>query len=302
MLPQDVSAPAPIPLAPGVPLGPDKDHDVASWAAAFGVHQVLSQVTAAPQVTQAPSMISENLNGIEPPQLGTNPSQPFIDPSQIYPSQSLSGSSKTPAEAVATIPPQLTNAADTTTVDSVPKVQYRVRDSGTTAPKLPSRRSSIDGVPEMVVDPHVDSEVPSNQDSVDDDAPEVVVDLRDYISMMSDSDEESHVSSSQKSADACWDDLPPPPSSQWRKSGSKRREGVANRSRPSLTPTHVQLDVDEGDLPTWMVKKAQWNYLASTAGGPTWEKLLNAYMQQERRLGFTETVSNLSCAFLHPWS
>lgn len=218
------------------------------------------------------------------------------NPSQIEPSQSLSESSKilqiaetaaTQSGPDATISPQLTtNVADATTANSVRKVQYRVRNQEIAAPRLPSRRGSIDGAPEMVVDLHANSGAPSHQDSVDDDTPEIIVDLRDYISTMSDSDGESHVSSSQKTADGCRDTLSPsqPPSSQWRNS---------SRSQSTPTRTYAQLDADEGDLPVWMVKKSQWKYLVSTAGGPTWEKLLKVYMEQERRLEFTEMVSNL---------
>ena len=42
-----------------------------------------------------------------------------------------------------------------------------------------------------------------------------------------------------------------------------------------------------------MVKKGQWRYVASTVGGTLWEKLLEVYMNQERRLEFTEVVSGL---------
>lgn len=98
----------------------------------------------------------------------------------------------------------------------------------------------------------------------------------------------------QKSLDGCEDLLPPlpPPSSQWR--NSSRGEEVIDQSQSVPTRTHAQLGVDEGDLPTWMVKKHQWKYIASTDGGPSWEKLLKVYMEQERRLEFTEMVSNLA--------
>lgn len=271
VLPQDVAISAPIPPVPGTAvnstpssggLGPDNDHG------------------------QVHSM-TESLDAVEP-------SQPVIDPSQIEPSQPLPESSNILAEAAttqpgpdATISPQLTtNAVNATTANSVSGVRYRALDQETILPRPPSRRGSIDGAPDMVVDLHANSGVPSHQDSVDDDTPEVIVDLRGYISTMSDSDEESHISSSQKTADGCWDTLPSsqPPSSQWRNS---------SRSQSTPTRTYAQLDADEGDLPVWMVKKSQWKYLVSTAGGPTWEKLLKVYMEQERRLEFTEMVSNL---------
>ena len=103
------------------------------------------------------------------------------------------------------------------------------------------------------------------------------VDLSDYIRLMEESDNETHVSSSQKSVDGCQTPLPPPP------------------------PATSQLSVDEGDLPTWMVKKGQWKYIASTAGGPAWEKLLKTYMAQERRLEFTDKASNFtSLPYLQP--
>ena len=185
-------------------------------------------------------------------------------------------------------------AADAAATDSTPNVRYRARESGTTVSEKPSRRGSIDGAPDVMMDLHATSKVPPHQGSNDDDMQEVVVDLSDYITIFSDSDEETHVSSSQKSSDGCQDLLPPlpPPSSQWR--NSSRGEEVVGQSQPVPTSTHAQLDVDEGDLPTWMVKKSQWKYIASTAGGPSWKRLLRVYMEQERRLEFTEMVSSLT--------
>jgi hypothetical protein len=234
---------------------------------------------------------------VNPSQLVVNPSQLFVDSSEVpaEPSRSLPESPQVPTEVavmqpgfgVTSIPPQTT--MNIAAVDPAPKVQYRVRNPATTVPGTPSRRGSIDGAPEMLVDPHVSSEIPSHQASVDNDTPEVVVDLSDYIN---DSDEESHVSSSQKTSDGC-QELPPPPPPP----SSQRQQEEAMNQPSGPTRTYPQLNVEEGDLPIWMVKKGQWKYLASTAGGPTWERLLKVYMLQERRLEFREMVSNLAYIF-----
>jgi hypothetical protein len=132
--------------------------------------------------------------------------------------------------------------------------------------------------------------VPSHQDSIDNDTSELVVDLRDYITM-SDSDDDTHISSSQKTSDECRDLLPPPPPP----SSQPQNSGLGFTNRPQFAPAHTSSQpVDEGDLPTWMLTKAQWKYITSTAGGPAWEGLLKVYMQQERRLEFTDMVSNLT--------
>jgi hypothetical protein len=161
----------------------------------------------------------------------------------------------------------------------VPKVPYRVRGllSGNR-----SRRGSIEGAPDMVVD-------------VIDEDRGVSVDLREFITLESD-DDGSHVSSSQKTADGRRELLSPP-------SGSEQVIGRTGEEvgQSEIPSARVLLDVDEGDLPTWMTKRGQWRYVASTAGGTSWEKLLNIYMAQERRLEFTETVSDLT-HLSHLWS
>ena len=206
-----------------------------------------------------------------------------VDPSQVVlvPSMSLAEFSQSltavmdvqPDACVIPTPLLTTNAADVTMVATQPQPWYRARNLATVASGGPSRRGSIDGVPEMVIDlPEVDS--------TGNDTSEITVDLSDYISLFDGSDNETHVSSSQKSSDECRNLLLslPPPSSQ---------------PRAPNSPTHAQLNIDEDDLPTWMLKKKQWKYIASTPGGPAWENLLKVYMQQERRLEFTEMVSNL---------
>ena len=116
---------------------------------------------------------------------------------------------------------------------------------------------------------------------------ELTVDIRDYISIASD-DDESHVSSSQRTADGSQELPRPPPTSQQVQTSVERTAENADHS----TRTLPQLNIDEDDLPTWMVKKGQWKYLASTAGGAAWQALLEVYISQERRLEFTEIVSN----------
>ena len=142
--------------------------------------------------------------------------------------------------------------------------------------KLP-RRGSIDGAPEIV-------------EVITDEEEGMTVDLRDYISMESD-DDVSHVSSSQKTADERQDLLSPPRDSQ--PPDVEETEGNTSQSVLTSGRNLPQLVIDEDDLPSWMHKKSQWKYVASTAGGAEWENLLKVYMHQERRLEFTETVSNL---------
>lgn len=307
-------------LLPAGELDAGNPNDMALFATAVGIHQLLSQAASqatqappvpAPEVVEAPTpkvvevspiTASESPNVVGPTLLTVNPIQLSINPSHVTVglAQSFPESLKAPAETVVTvpsssIPPQLiTVAANATTADPTPNVRYRARKSGTVVPEKPSRRGSIDGAPDVIMDLRATSEVPPRQDFNDDDMQEVVVDLSDYISIASDSDEETHVSSSQKSLDGCQDLLPPlpPPSSQWR--NSSRGEEVIDRPQSVPTRTHAQLGVDEGDLPTWMVKKSQWKYIASTDGGPSWEKLLKVYMEQERRLEFTEMVSSFA--------
>ena len=330
-VPQNIPAPVSIPPASGITANPlpsigepgtDDTNNVALLATAFGIHQLLSQVSASSPVAQVPSVpaskvtqvssvstsevqlssmpTSKNPNVVEQTQLTLSPTQLSIDPSQVTVglTRSLPESPVISAEVVVTQPPpsalpQPTMiTADAVAVDVMPNVRYRARGSGTTVSEKPSRRSLIDGAPDIIMELHTTPKVPLPQDLNDDDIQEVVVDLSDYISMAGNSDEESHVSSSQKTSDECRDLLPPspPPSSQWRNSS-------LGKSQSTLTRTHAQLDVDEGDLPTWMLKKSQWKYVASTAGGPAWEKLLKVYMEQERRLEFTDMVSYLICIF-----
>ena len=327
-LPQSIPKSTPTPLALGGAINPPpsagalgaSDNDMNLLSTVLGVHQLLSQVAAASQAPGVPPVTTSDIPGVVGPSQLINPSQVAVNPSQLLPassqtpadavvmqpgpvvtpippqltakipdvvepsqlmnpSQPLPASSQVPAEVVVTqpgavvtpVPPQsATNISNVAAADPGPKAQYRVRNPATTVSGVPSRRGSIDGAPEMDVDLHENPKIPSHQDSINDEA---VVDLRDYISVLSDTDDETHVSSSQKSSDGYQDLLPPPPSSQLRRSGP--------------------LDVEEDDLPTWMVKRQQWKYIVSTAGGPAWEKLLKVYMQQERRLEFSDRVSDL---------
>ncbi|KAF9779415.1 hypothetical protein BJ322DRAFT_1113226 [Thelephora terrestris] len=259
------------------------------------------QITSAPDLSAAPSSpTSTGPGGVEPfqPAVSTSqpsvkPSQPAVSPSQlgtepsqvlVEPLQPASVSSHPPPEettmdaqlhlAPATIPSQsLGNAV-------VPKVSYRVRNSARTTAGTHSRRGSMSDAPERISGLFPPPQV---QDVFGDDDLEVSVDLRQFIdvnsfvSLNDDSEAGTQVPSSQETADRC-KELPPPSSDPT----------VANHSQPPPTHTCSDMDVDEGDLPAWMVKHGQWKYIASTAGGHPWENLLKAYMRQERRLEFMD--------------
>lgn len=301
-----------IPPAPSVsvvsspstgPLDANGASDIPPAATSLVVNQLLSQVASA---AQPPSTITPENERSEPTRLITNtprpdvnPSQPVVNPSQlvVVPSQLLAVPSQpvtnppqpvanlpepvinTPQPTISTPPQPATNNTNATTTSSAPGTRYRVRSPESAVSRLSSRRDSIDGAPAIAGI--------LQADSGPEDTPEMTVDLSDYIDMASET-EDSHVSSSQKTSDGCRDPLSPPPSSQWRCHGSSRTEGTPSRSGSSPIRDHTPLDV--GELPSWMTKKGQWKYLASTAGGPAWERLLEVYMQQERRLEFTEMV------------
>ena len=306
---QNVSALAAIPPTPCATvnpppsvdaLGTDKIDEMALFATAVGVRQLLVQAAATSESHDTVEPILPVANPsqpvINPSQLVVNPSQLFVNPQVVVePNQSpLEAVVVQPGPGVTPIPSKpTTSAADVLVANSAPKVQYRVRNLADTISGVPSRRGSIDGVPEMGIYLPTNPEETSHQDSIENDESEVVVDLRDYIS---EGELESLVSSSQKSSDEIRDLLPPPPSSQLQQSDFG---GIANQPQSTHTRTHPQLNIDEEDLPTWMIKKGQWRYIASTTGGPTWEELLKGYMRQERRLEFADTVSNPTCIFLH---
>ena len=280
---------------------PNVDEDMALLTTETGVHQAV-----APQVAQEPHVVtSGNPDTIAPSELVVNqsqstledsqsvakpsqsvvkPSQSIAEPSQVAePSQSVPKCSTVSVEVVPMdkakstnnpVPLQpLTKVVGATSSELTPKVSYRVRDPAAMSSGKPSRQGSIDGAPEMAVD------------AIDVDQ-EMTVDLSDYINIELD-DNTSDVSSSQKTADGGEELLPPPPDSQQRHTSIGTTEG---ESESASSRTYPQLDIDEGDLPAWMVKKGQWRYVASTAGGLAWENLLKVYMNQERRLEFTEMV------------
>lgn len=175
-----------------------------------------------------------------------------------------------------------------------PTAAYRARHPTATASGVSSRQNSIDGVPDIAIDlppaPRASSPRGSTNTSEVADHSEVIVDLRDYLSMI-DSDEETHVSSSEKTLDGCRDVVSPPPSSQWRHQQAKRS---ANQSRsPSISPQ------PEPRLPPWMHEMDKWEYVSSTAGGSVWKELLNVYLLQEERLLWKESVSNFELVFPH---
>ena len=90
-----------------------------------------------------------------------------------------------PDSVVPPIPSQLlTKAANATSSSQMPGVPYRARNTTAMPSGVCSWWGLIDGVPEMVVDDK-----------------ETTVDLREYINMESDND--THVSSSQKTSDEC---------------------------------------------------------------------------------------------------
>ena len=160
---------------------------------------------------------------------------------------------------------------------NVLKVSYWVKSSTNATSGTCSRQGSIEGAPGMVFDLRENF---NTQNLINDNEPEVtrIVDLRDYINMENDSEDETHVSSSQKSDDGCHKLSPPP---QQQHSDIEVADEVKNRSQSAPTRTRPQVDVDEEDLPGWMLKHGQWRYILSTTGGPTWENLLRLYMQQE---------------------
>ena len=308
---------------PPSPDQPNPDGDMVLAATAIGVHQLLVQAAAIPLVFQAPTSNSPSIGEqshlvaspsqltVEPPQLTVDPpqshlvasqphlvasqphlvaSQPqlIIEPPQITvdSSQSAIKHSTAPGEVVlmdiqpdSSVTPmssQTLTEVDATPHAPTPRAPYRVRSPKTINPGKPSRRDSIDGAPEIVVD-------------VVDNQREIVVDLREYINLEID-DGISHVSSSQKTADQCRELSPPPPDPQSHASTTTQPRFASTRTLP-------QLDIDSEDLPAWMTKKGQWKYVASAAGGAAWENLLRVYMNQERRLEFSETVSNTICIF-----
>ena len=289
-------------------------------ATAINVRHLLSQVAVNPsQLNVEPSQVAEELFQVltQPPaevapmdiqpdptatpiplqsltgivgvtsKVAVNPSQLIVDPSQVaeelfqvltQPPAEVASMDVRPGPTATPVPLQsLTGLVSVTSNSPMPKAQYHVRNqpSGKT-----SCRDSIDGAPAMTIDSTGDEQG-------------IAVDIRDCIDVDGDDDYESHVSSSQKTTDGCGELLPPPGSHQ------RHATGAGNVSQPKLATTHTlpELDIDEEDLPAWMVKKGQWRYVTSTPGGTAWENLLKAYMNQERRFEFTETVSNFTCIF-----
>ena len=307
---QNMSTLATIPPTPCATVNPppsvdalstDKINEMALFAMAVGVHQLLVQA----------AVTSESHDTVEPILPIANPSQPVINlsqlivnPSQLFvnPPQVVVELNQSPLEAVVVQPgPGITlipskpntSATDILVANSAPKVQYQVWNLANTISGVPSCQGLINGMSEMGICLPTNPKETSHQDSIEDDELEVVIYLRDYIS---EGELESLVSSSQKSSDEIWDLLPPPPSSQLQQSDFG---GIANQPQSTHTHTHPQLNIDKEDLPTWMIKKGQWRYIASTTGGPTWEELLKGYMWQEHRLEFVDMVSNPTCIFLH---
>ena len=224
-----------------------------------------SQIVAQPP-SQAATQPSSQVVALPPSQVAN------LDPRPAPKRSQAQAEMNAPSQPPVT-PPLPTNIKSTS--GPVPKTLYRVRGPAVLPSRQHSRRSSIDGAPEMVVD------------VIDQDG-EISVDLREFINLDSD-DGLSHVSSSQKTLDGVQELLSIP--SHPEPSAAATDEDVS-QSQVTLARALPQLEVDEGDLPAWMTKKGQWRYVASTAGGAAWENLLNIYMIQERRLEFTEMVSH----------
>ena len=270
-------------------------------ATALGVHQLLSQAVKAP----TPVTTSESPDGVDPFQLAVNLPQHLIDPSQvaaepsqfaaeslqptIEPSEPAPESSQAVTEVVSmdTRPDSVVIPIPPQSLAEVPTASYRVKNSANVPSGTRSRRGSIEGAPGVVFDLHANSEM---QNSINNDEPEMTIDLRDYISMDGDSEAETHVSSSQKSADGCRELSSPPPDPRQQRSDVEGAEEAIDQPQSVPARAYPQVDVDEEDLPAWMLKCGQWKYIVSTPGGPAWEILLKLYIQQERRLEFTETV------------
>lgn len=303
---QSIPTPGPIHPIPHASIDPpadtpNPDGDIIPLFMTANTHQLLPQVPITPQVG-SPNTIEPSQLAIDPSQLIVRPSQAITKPSQepsqalvkpppvtTEPPQSVSEPPKvsevipmdTRPDPAVTPPSQpLMKVVNATSNIPVPGVPYRVRNTTTVPSEGRSRRDSIDGAPEMVVD------------SIDE---EITVDLRNYISF--ESDDETHVSSSQKSVDECRELSPPPSDSQRQSSSVGTTEGNTSQPGSASSRTLPQLDVDEDDFLSWMMKKGQWRYVVSTAGGTAWEGLLKLYINQERRLEFTDLVSDLGRIF-----
>ena len=290
--PSQLLAPPQVAVEPSrsTPEPPKTPSEATATRPASGPAPIPPQAVTPSQLVANPSQTPANSS-----QVAANPSQPLASPQvAVEPSRSIlkppmistEAIAIQPASGLAPITPQvITNAADVTTTPPAPGAQYRARVKETTASSRSSRRDSIDGAPTIA-----DFEIPSHQDSSDDDTPEVIVDLSEYLNITSDTEDGSHVSSSQKSSDGCQGLLSLPPSSQWRHSSSGREEETASCSQSPPAQDNPLLDTE--DLPSWMTKKGQWKYVVSTAGGPDWKKLLEVYLEQERRLEFRDMVGN----------
>ena len=287
-LPDSTSTPVPNPLTPGTACTTNDDVTL------------LSQGETAVQVVQiSPILTPQTLENIEPTQLVVTPAQLTANLPPSVASPLLQNAIESSESRVVSVPPpdiatqsdhRITptsprSAANAPPVAAAkPMTRYRVRGSVSAT----SHRDSIDRAQEIALILPVINGAPLHEGSVDDDTSETIVDLSDFVSVPSDTDEESHVSSSQKTLDGCHD-LSPPPSSQRHLSISDG-EADSDQSRSSSPDVETPY-VDPADLPSWMTGEDRWKFLTSTRGGPAWERLLEVYIQQERRLEFREMVS-----------
>ena len=64
---------------------------------------------------------------------------------------------------------------------------------------------------------------------------------------------------------------------------------------PRIIPDY---SIDRSDLPSWFIERGRLDYVLSVEAGNTWEKLIAAWLRQERRLGFGAQVCGTSVAFV----
>ena len=241
------------------------------------VNRSPSRAATAEAAQLPPLPTPEPIGTIKPSQVLTSPSQLSVSTPQVVTQPYVVVDRPQPVPdpvtshaAALSMKPRSDLTTNATSSATSPKARYRVRNPTTTSSTISSRRDSIIGAPELIVD-------------TADGGQDIIVDLSGLISFEGD-DEGSHVSSSQKTADGTRELSPLPVESQ---------QPCATADQSASIRTFPQLDIDNEDLPTWMVKKGQWKYVTSTAGGAAWENLLRVYMTQERRLEFTEIVCNL---------
>lgn len=61
---------------------------------------------------------------------------------------------------------------------------------------------------------------------------------------------------------------------------------------PRIIPDY---SIDRSDLPSWFSERERLDYVLSVEAGDVWEKLITAWLRQERRLGFGTQVNRTFC-------